>query len=75
MNPGKRREIYQRLREANPAPRTELNYDSPFELLVAVVLSAQATDVGVNKATEKLFGVANTPQAILDLGERRFSHS
>lgn len=56
------------LREANPEPRTELEYNSNFELLTAVLLSAQATDVGVNKATRKLFPVANTPQAILDLG-------
>merc|ERR1712093_385295 len=54
--------------EANPNPTTELNYSSPFELLVAVTLSAQSTDVGVNKATDKLFPVANTPQAIADLG-------
>ncbi len=69
MNPDKRREIYRRLRDANPAPTTELNYSSAFELLVAVVLSAQATDVGVNKATARLFPVANTPQALLALGE------
>lgn len=62
-------EMFTRLRELNPHPRTELEYSSPFELLVAVALSAQATDVGVNKATRKLFPVANTPQAILDLGE------
>jgi endonuclease III len=71
MNPAKRREIYARLRDANPAPTTELRYTTPFELLVAVVLSAQATDVGVNKATAKLFPVANTPQTILALGEDR----
>lgn len=69
MNPVKRHEIFRRLRDANPAPTTELQYTTPFELLVAVVLSAQATDVGVNKATAKLFPVANTPQAILALGE------
>jgi endonuclease-3 len=69
MNADKRREIFKRLREANPEPTTELNYSSPFELLVAVLLSAQATDVGVNKATARLFPVANTPRAILDLGE------
>ena len=57
------------LRDANPEPRTELEYSSTFELLTAVLLSAQATDVGVNKATAKLFPVANTPQALLDLGE------
>ncbi|WP_024329927.1 endonuclease III [Thioalkalivibrio sp. ALR17-21] len=68
MNAAKRREIFQRLRAANPEPTTELEYNSPFELLVAVILSAQATDVGVNKATRRLFPVANTPQAILDLG-------
>jgi len=62
-------EMFTRLRELNPHPRTELEYTSPFELLVAVTLSAQATDVGVNKATRKLFPVANTPQAILALGE------
>ncbi len=68
MNAAKRHEIFVRLRAANPEPTTELNYDSPFELLVAVILSAQATDVGVNKATAKLFRVANTPQAIAALG-------
>ncbi|OOC11090.1 MULTISPECIES: endonuclease III [Thioalkalivibrio] len=68
MNAAKRREIFERLRAANPEPTTELEYNSPFELLVAVTLSAQATDVGVNKATRRLFPVANTPQAILDLG-------
>ncbi|MEO2266736.1 endonuclease III [Pseudoalteromonas pernae] len=68
MNKEKRRVILERLREANPHPETELEYSSPFELLVAVTLSAQATDVGVNKATRKLFPRANTPQAILDLG-------
>jgi endonuclease-3 len=62
-------EMFTRLRELNPHPTTELNYTTPFELLVAVVLSAQATDVGVNKATKKLYPVANTPQAILNLGE------
>lgn len=69
MNPGERREIYSRLRAANPAPTTELQFASPFELLVAVVLSAQATDVSVNKATSRLYKVANTPAAILALGE------
>ncbi|MES2900031.1 MAG: endonuclease III [Pseudomonadota bacterium] len=68
MNPAKRREIFERLRSANPSPKTELEYTTPFELLIAVLLSAQATDVGVNKATRKLYAVANTPQAILDLG-------
>jgi len=62
-------ELFRRLRELNPHPTTELDYATPFELLVAVTLSAQATDVGVNKATRKLFPVANTPQAILALGE------
>ena len=69
MNKQKRTEIFERLKAANPAPKTELEYSSTFELLIAVMLSAQATDVGVNKATRKLFPVANTPQAILDLGE------
>ena len=64
-------ELFTRLRELNPHPTTELVYTTPFELLVAVVLSAQATDVGVNKATRKLFPVANTPQAILQLGEEK----
>jgi endonuclease-3 len=68
MNPAKRRAIFERLHAANPTPTTELRYGSPFELLIAVILSAQATDRGVNKATEKLFAVANTPQAILALG-------
>ncbi len=68
MNKKKRIEIFSRLRDANPEPTTELNYSNPFELLVAVTLSAQATDVGVNKATAKLFPVANTPEAILALG-------
>ncbi len=68
MNKEKRQAIFERLQAANPHPTTELNYTTPFELLVAVTLSAQATDKGVNKATEKLFAVANTPQAILDLG-------
>lgn len=62
-------EIFRRLRETNPEPTTELKYSTPFELLIAVILSAQATDVGVNKATAKLFPVANSPQAILKLGE------
>lgn len=67
MNKDKRREIFERLRAENPNPTTELKYNSPFELLIAVILSAQATDKGVNRATEKLFAVANTPQKILDL--------
>jgi endonuclease-3 len=62
-------ELFQRLRALDPNPTTELHYKTPFELLVAVILSAQATDVGVNKATKKLFAVAPTPQAMLDLGE------
>jgi endonuclease III len=68
MNNAKRHEIFSRLREANPHPTTELEYSTPFELLIAVLLSAQATDVGVNKATRRLYPVANTPQAMLDLG-------
>ena len=68
MNKHTRQEIFERLRAANPNPTTELNFSSPFELLIAVLLSAQATDKGVNKATEKLFAIANTPQAMLDLG-------
>jgi endonuclease-3 len=68
MNAGKRRLIYERLRAANPNPRSELEYGTPFELLVAVVLSAQATDKGVNKATARLFPVARTPRAFVDLG-------
>src|SRR5690606_35021387 len=68
MNREKRTQIFERLRAANPHPTTELNFSTPFELLIAVILSAQATDKGVNKATDKLFPVANTPQAILELG-------
>ena len=68
MNDAKRRALFARLRAANPAPRTELNYQSPFELLVAVMLSAQATDKSVNKATAVLFRAANTPAAVLALG-------
>jgi endonuclease III len=68
MNPQKRRAIFERLRAANPNPRSELEFGSPFELLVSVVLSAQATDKGVNRATAKLFPVANTPAAIAALG-------
>ena len=68
MNAQKRHEIFARLREHTPEPTTELNWTTPFELLTAVLLSAQATDVGVNKACARLFPVANTPQAILDLG-------
>jgi endonuclease-3 len=69
MNPAKRREIFLRLQAANPHPGTELVHSTPFELLVAVILSAQATDKSVNIATRELFPVANTPQKILDLGE------
>lgn len=68
MNREKRTAIYRRLRDANPHPTTELEYSTPFELLVAVILSAQATDVGVNKATRRLFPAANTPADILALG-------
>src|SRR5690606_29351545 len=68
MNATKRLEIFRRFHEDNPHPTTELVYSSPFELLIAVILSAQATDVGVNKATSKLFPVANTPEAIYALG-------
>ena len=69
MQRAARVEMFRRFQAANPHPKTELEYTSPFELLIAVVLSAQSTDVGVNKATRKLFAVANTPQAIHDLGE------
>ena len=68
MNREKRQRIFERLRAANPNPTTELQFSSSFELLIAVILSAQATDKGVNKATAKLFPIANTPQALLDLG-------
>src|SRR5689334_3198875 len=64
-------ELFRRLRDLDPHPTTELEYKTPFELLISVMLSAQATDVGVNKATRKLFPVARTPQAMLDLGEER----
>jgi endonuclease III len=70
MNPAKRRQIFERFRAANPHPKTELAYRTPFELLVAVVLSAQATDKSVNLATAKLFSVANTPSKMAELGER-----
>jgi len=69
VNKAKRYQILAKLREANPTPTTELQYQSTFELLIAVILSAQATDVSVNKATDKLYAVANTPKAILALGE------
>jgi len=74
MNKQKREIILQRLQDDNPTPSTELNYSSPFELLIAVILSAQATDVSVNKATDKLYPVANTPQAIFDLGVDGLKH-
>ncbi|HBE92216.1 MAG TPA: endonuclease III [Gammaproteobacteria bacterium] len=69
MNRSKRQEIFTRLRDANPEPTTELQYGNPFQLLIAVILSAQSTDVGVNKATKSLFRKARTPAAILRLGE------
>ncbi|RDU96484.1 endonuclease III [Trinickia dinghuensis] len=69
MNAQKRRAIYETLQSLDPHPTTELEYRTPFELLIAVMLSAQATDVGVNKATRKMFPVANTPRAMLELGE------
>ena len=69
MNAAKRRAIFERLRDANPSPTTELDYSGPFELLIAVMLSAQATDVSVNKATRSLFPAASTPEAMLALGE------
>ncbi|EPN45202.1 endonuclease III [Pseudomonas syringae pv. actinidiae ICMP 18807] len=68
MNATKRQEIFRRLHEDNPDPKTELAYTTPFELLIAVILSAQATDVSVNKATARLYPIANTPQAIYELG-------
>ena len=71
MKPEARRELFARLAELNPKPTTELEYRTPFELLIAVILSAQATDVGVNKATRRLFPVANTPEKILALGEEK----
>jgi endonuclease-3 len=69
MNKQKRQKIFEKLRQQNPNPKTELKYSSPFELLISVLLSAQATDVSVNKATDKLYPIANTPEAILELGE------
>jgi len=71
MNPQKRLEIFKRLKEQNPHPTTELKYSTPFELLLSVILSAQATDVSVNKATKELFKVANTPEKIIELGEKK----
>jgi endonuclease-3 len=75
MNAAKRAEIFRRLREANPKPKTELEYATPFQLLIAVMLSAQATDVGVNKATRRLFPVAGTALAMLALGEEKLKTS
>jgi endonuclease-3 len=74
MNKQKRQAIFERLRNENPQPRTELNYSTAFELLIAVVLSAQATDKGVNKATARLFPVANTPETIYALGEQKLKN-
>ena len=74
MNNIQRAEIFKRLRRVNPAPTTELKYQTPFELLVSVILSAQATDKSVNKATAGLFSVANTPEKILNLGLRGLKH-
>jgi endonuclease-3 len=71
MNAAKRREIFLRLQQQNPHPTTELEFDTPFELLIAVLLSAQATDISVNAATRQLYPVANTPQKILALGEEK----
>jgi len=71
MNPNKIRQIFQRFRQANPKPTTELVYHNPFELLIAVILSAQATDISVNKATKALFEAANTPEKMLALGETK----
>ena len=73
MNNAKRHAIFSRLREANPEPRTELEYDSPFQLLIAVLLSAQATDKSVNLATRRFFPQHGTPQGILDMGEARLT--
>jgi endonuclease-3 len=75
MNKRTRRLLFERLRQQNPHPTTELVYHSPFELLIAVILSAQATDISVNKATQPLFLIANTPQGLLDLGEDTLKHS
>ena len=73
MNPPRRREIFERFRAANPQPKTELAYRTPFELLVSVVLSAQATDKSVNAATASLYPVANTPSKMVELGEKRLT--
>ncbi|MDF1527672.1 MAG: endonuclease III [Sedimenticola sp.] len=74
MNKLIRQTIFERFKEQNPTPTTELHYTTPFELLIAVILSAQATDKGVNKATAQLYPVANTPEAILALGEKGLKH-
>lgn len=73
MNADKRRQIFERLQKANPHPKTELEYRTPFELLIAVMLSAQATDISVNAATRHLYPVANTPEALLELGEAKLT--
>ncbi len=75
MSPARRRELFTRLKAQNPAPETELEYRTPFELLIAVILSAQATDIGVNKATAKLFAVASTPAEMLELGLPRLKRA
>ena len=75
MTPAKRHELFRRLRAANPEPKSELDYGTPYQLLVAVVLSAQATDKSVNLATARLFPVAGTPQAMLELGEARLAEA
>ncbi len=74
MNTATRKKIFQKLREQNPHPTTELHYTTPFELLISVILSAQTTDVSVNKATDKLYLIANTPEAIYKLGEKKLKH-
>ena len=74
MNNAKRRALFERLRAANPSPTTELNYANPFQLLVAVILSAQATDKGVNKATDTLFAIIEHPADVVALGEARLKH-
>ena len=71
MDPLKCQEIFERLKKANPSPTTELHFASPFELLISVILSAQATDISVNKATKTLYTIANTPKAFLGLGETK----
>src|SRR5213075_1851802 len=71
MNAQRRADIFRRLREGNPKPTTELEYATPFQLLIAVILSAQSTDVVVNKATRRLFPIAGTPEALLALGEAK----